>query len=241
MVDFPTSLDEALIQAQSATQAAIAAGYTRLQIDLMLPELKPLPIAQQFLPVLADYGADLKVFFTDAGAAALARRDWGPVPFRMGSLDVAGARQTTPVDDLVEPDDRAFLFVAPSAVEVAPVEQVCNVAGERPVILFNPRLEDIGTVGLGFTARQIRERFLNTFEPCYYLRPLDPVALLRCYPAPWQVWLEEGEIYKLVAEELLKPDSERLDAILMQATNSQRPPKRSLVAEMQRFLKALGQ
>jgi len=241
MVDFPKTLDDAIAQAQSATQAAIAAGYTRLQIDLLLPELKSLPLAQQYLPAFADAGTGLKVFFTDAGAAALAKRDWGPVPCRMGSLDIAGARQTTAAEVLVEPEDQAFLFVSPSAVEVFLVEQVCNLAGERPVVMFMPRLEDVGTVGIGYTARKIRERFLNQFEPCYYLRPLDQSAVLRCYPSPWQVWLEESETYQVIAEELLKPDSEKLDAILSGASVTQPVPKRSLVAEMQRFLRALGQ
>lgn len=241
MVDLPKTLDEAVAQAQTATHAAIAAGYGRLQIELRLPELKPMPPAQQYLSTFADLGSHLKVFFTDAGAAALARRDWGSGPFQICSLDVAGSRQTTPVEELVSPDDRQFVFVAPSAVEVSPVEQVCTAAGDRPVILFNPRLEDVGAVGIGYTARQIRRRFLNTFEPCYYLGPLDGVVLLRCYPSPWQVWLEEGEDYRLIGEELLKPDSERLNQIVIAASAGQSSSKPSFLSQMQRFLKALGQ
>jgi hypothetical protein len=241
MAELPTTLDDAIAQAQSATQAAIAAGYTRLQVELLLPELKPMPVAQQYLPVFADLGASLKVFFSDAGAAALARRDWQDVPFQIRSLDVAGARQTSTVEELVDPDDDAFVFIAPTAVEVSVVEQVCNAAGEHPVVLFNPRLEDIGTVGLGYTARKIRDRFLNTFEPCYYLRPMEQAAMLRCYPAAWQVWLEGSDEYSLLAEELQKPDSERLDQIFATASGKAQQPKRSLIGEMQRFLRALGQ
>lgn len=241
MVAFPQTLDDAIAQAQNATQAAIAAGYTRLQIDLLLPELKPMPVAFQYLPLFHDVGAGLKIFFTDAGAAALARRDWGTIPHQICSLDVAGARQTTPVAELVSPDDQIFLFVAPSAVEVSPVEQVCTAAGDRPVILFTPRLEDIGTVGIGYAARKIRERFLNTFEPCYYVRPFDRSALSRCYPSPWQVWLETDEVYTLVAEEPLKPSSDKLEELLLRAGGAQAAPKRSVIEEMQRFLRALGQ
>lgn len=240
MVKFPTTLDEAIAQAQAATLAAIAAGYSRLQVELQLPELKPLEPAQLFLPALAEYGTGLKIFFTDAGAAALARRVWADLPYRIKSVDVAGARQTSTVEELIDAEDRAFVFIAPSAVEVLVVEQVCNASGDRPVILFNPRLEDVGTVGIGYAARQLRERFLNTVEPCYYLRPLDQAALLRCYPAPWQVWLETATEYRLVGEELLRPDSEKLDEILMTALEGQQP-KRSLMAQMQQFLRALGQ
>lgn len=241
MVDFPQTLDEAIAHAQTATQAAIAAGYTRLQIDLLLPELKPTPVAFQYLPIFSSIGTKLKVFFTDAGAAALARRDWGATPYQICSLDVAGARQTSTVEELVSPEDDMFFFVAPTSVEVTPVEQVCIAAGDRPVVLVAPRLEDIGTVGIGYAARKIRERFLNTFEPCYYLRPFDRTALLRSYPSPWQVWLETDNAYTLVAEELVKPSSERLEQLLLAAGGSQAAPKRNMIEEMQRFLRALGQ
>ncbi|UBF26198.1 DUF1995 family protein [Kovacikia minuta CCNUW1] len=242
MPELPATLEEAIAQAQSATQAAISAGYSRLQIELLLPELKPMPVALQYLSVFEDLGSDLKVFFSDAGAAALARRDWGNVACQIGSLDVAGSRQTTPVEELVAAEDRAFLFVAPSSVEILPVEQVCNAAVERPSVLFNPRLEDMGTVGIGFTARNIRKRFLETFEPCYFLRPLDRAVMLRCYPSPWQIWLETGEdAYQLIAEERDKPDAERLDAIMAQAMGSQQAPKRGFLTDLQRLLKALGQ
>lgn len=241
MTDFPQSLDAAIAQARTATQAALAAGYTRVQIEILIPELKPLDPARQFLSVFEELGAGLKIFFSDAGAAALARRDWGDVPYRLSSLDVAGSRQTSTVTELVETEDQAFLVVAPTSVEVAPVEQVCAAAGERPTVLFNPQLEDVGTVGIGYSARKLRERFLDTIEPCYYLRPLEGAAILRCYPSPWQVWLEQEDGYVLIAEELTKPTAETLDTIFSQASGSEKPPRRGMIAEMQRFLRALTQ
>ena len=72
------------------------------------------------------------------------------------------------------------------------------------------------------------------------MRPLDRAALLRCYPSPWQVWLEADDRYTLVAEELLKPSSERLEELL-QVGGSPAIPKRGFLEEMQRFLRALGQ
>jgi hypothetical protein len=241
MVDFPTTLDDAIAQAQTATEAALATGYTRLQVELAIPELKPMQPAYQFLPVLAEYGAGLKIFFTDAGAAALARRDWGDISHSIQSIDIAGARQTSDVEELVTPDDQAFLFVAPSSVEVLLVEQICNAAGDRPIVLFNPRLEDVGTVGIGYTARKLRERFLNTIEPCYFLKPLQEAALLRCYPSPWQVWAGTDENYRLIAEEPLKPSLERLDEIFVQHSGVQPTRSQSMFAGLERLLKALRQ
>jgi hypothetical protein len=242
MADFPTTLEEAIAQARTATQAAIAAGYTRLQVELVIPELKPMEPALQYLPVFAEYGSGLKIFFTDAGAAALAKRDWGDLPYSIQSIDVAGSRQTNRVEELVQPEDQVFLFVAPSSVEVNLVEQMCNAAGERPTVLFNPRMEDVGTVGIGYAARKLRERFLTTIEPCYFVKPLEGAALLRCYPSPWQVWLETNEGgYQLCAEEPLKPNSEQLDKIFSAALGTNQPSRKGFLSELQRMLKALGQ
>lgn len=240
MVELPNTLDDAIAQAQSATQAAIEAGYTRLQVELVFPELKPMLVAEKFIPILSEYGEGLKVFFTDAGTAALAKRNWGEVPFKFGSLDVAGSRQTTPVEEQVQPDDQIFLCIAPSAVEVLPVEQICNAAGDRPVILLNPRLEDVAIVGIGYAGRQLRQRFLDTIEPCYYLRPLDDQsALMRCYPSPWQVWYSTDGTYRMIAEEREKPDSEKLDEIFTAAVGNQ-TSRGGIFAGLQQFLRALG-
>ncbi len=240
MAELPQTLDDAIVQAQQATQAAIAAGYQRLQVELIFPELKVMPVAEKFIPGFVELGSGLKVFFTDAGLAALARRNWADAVFQIRSLDVAGSRQTTPVEEQIDPADQLYLFMSPSAVEVAPVEQICQAAGDRPIVLLNPRLEDVATIGIGYAGRQLRERFLNTIEPCYYLRPLDDRSvLMRCYPALWQVWLETDGVYRLIAEEHQKPDSEKLDAILGAAMGNQKP-RQGLLSGLNQFLQALG-
>lgn len=237
----PTSIDDAIVQAQAATQAAIQAGYTRIQIELMLPELKPMEPTRQFVSAFSDYGEGLKIFFTDAGAAALARRDWGDIPYPLRSVDVAGARQTSAVEELVDPADRVFVFVAPSAVEVTFVEKVCLAAGDRPVIMFNPRLEDISVVGIGYAGRQLRERFLNLFESVYYLRPLEQAAIFRAYPAKWQVWLEQADGYQIISEDFQKPSAEELDGIFAKALGKSQVSGSGFLSNLQRLLKALGQ
>jgi Domain of unknown function (DUF1995) len=233
MKELPQSLEQAIAQARDSTQAAIAAGYSRLQVELLFPELKPMPVAQQYLSLFADMGSNLKVFFADAGSAALARREWGDVPFTI--------RGVNELLEPIQPDDQAFVVVAPTPVEVGEIEKMCEQAGDRPFILLNPKLQDVAMVGIGYAGRQLRERFLNTIEPCYYLRPLDAGALVRAYPSHWQVWLEktEGE-YQLIAEELSKPAGDRLDQLFALATNS--PKKQTgFLADMQRFLRALTQ
>ncbi len=237
MTALPQTLEAAIEQAKVATQAALDDGFTRLQVELNFPELKPMPIAEQFLSLFEHLGSEFKLFFPDAGAAALARRDWGTKPFEVRGIGELKAE--------IQPTDKAFLLVAPSAVEANEVEKLVETAGDRPFVMLNPRLEDIGTIGLGYSGRQLRNRFLNTFEACYYLRPLPGAALFRCYPAPWQVWLEVEGDYQLIREVPQKPMGDEVDQILMQATGSGETSapatKPSFLTELQRFIKALTQ
>jgi hypothetical protein len=181
-VSLPNELDEAIAQAQTATQAALAAGYTRLQVEILIPELKMQPVAQQFIQAWADLGPKLRIFFPDPGAAALARRDWGEIPYPVRGIEDVKAE--------IQPEESLFIFIEPSSVELEAVEKLCREAGERPVVFLNPTLVDVVNVGVGYAARQMRDRFLNSLTPCYYLKPLDQALLFHVYAHPWQLWLE---------------------------------------------------
>jgi hypothetical protein len=246
MAELPKTLEEAIAQAKEATQAALKDGRTRLQVELIFPEiaLQAQSIAWEFIPIFEQYGSGVKVLFPDTGAAALARRDWGEVPFKIS--DIGTSR--SPVESRIEPEDEAFLLVSPSAMEVAQVEKLCNMAGDRPCVLLNPQLEDLYVVGIGMAARQLRDRFLKTIESCYYLRPLDPAALFRCYPSLWEVWLEIDGEYQRIAEEPEKPVGDTLDQIIAKATGggdtgetTSAPVKKpGFLTNLQRFLNALS-
>ncbi len=244
MAELPKTLEEAIAQSREATKAALADGYTRIQVELVFPEiaLKSQSIAQQFISAFEDLGSSLKVLFPDAGAAALARRDWGEVSFKIEDIGI-GRR---PIDQKIQPEDQVLLLVAPTSVEVAQVEKLCEAIGDRPIVLLNPRLEDAGTVGIGYAGRALRDRFLSTLESCYYLRALDGAAVLRCYPASWQVWLESGDGYKLIAEVPKRPVGDELDQIIAEATgatgtgDTPQPKKAGVLTGLQRFLRALS-
>ncbi|MEO0407625.1 MAG: DUF1995 family protein [Cyanobacteria bacterium P01_A01_bin.135] len=232
----PKSLEAAVEQARQAAQTALDDGYQRLKVELLFPELKVMPVAQSFLVPFEPLGEALRVVFPDAGAAALARRDWGDKPFAIrGISDVNAGFQA---------EERLFVFVEPSAVEVGQVEALCTAAGDRPVVMFNPSLEDVAVVGIGYAARQIRERFLSQFESCYHLRPLNEAALFRCYPHPWQVWRQVGDDYELAGDWDHRPTSEEIDQQLMgtlESNGKPSPTKRSFLGELQSFLRALSQ
>ncbi|WP_341526605.1 DUF1995 family protein [Nostoc sp. UHCC 0302] len=242
MSELPNSLEDAIAQSRTATLAALADGHTRIQVDFLFPELKPLPIAEQFLPLFAEYDSRLKVFFADAGAAALARRDWVETPFQI--LDIGSGRAAS-LQSKIQPDDEIFLFVAPTSVEVPQLEKLSQEIGDRPLVLLNPRLEDAATIGIGYAARQIRDRFISTIESVYYLRPVDDeTAVFRSYPGQWEVWVETNGEYQRIAELPKKPSGDELDLILLQGqpqtTNVVPGKKPNVFKSLQRFLKALS-
>ncbi|AHB88835.1 protein of unknown function DUF1995 [Thermosynechococcus sp. NK55a] len=225
----PDSLETALSQAQQATQAALQEGKNRLQIEILLPDLNPMGLAAGYLPLFAEMGSDLKVFFADAGSAALARREWGETPYRVRGVN----ELLTPI----EASDRAIVIVAPTPVEVTAIEQMCLTAGDRPFILLNPRLQDVATVGIGYAGRRLRERFLNTLEPCYYLRPLaETIILWRCYPQPWQIWQYSEAAPTCLAEFAQRPSSEDIERAL---TPQGQPRGQGIFSRLAAFLRAL--
>ncbi|MCU0569551.1 MAG: DUF1995 family protein [Oculatellaceae cyanobacterium Prado106] len=236
-MSLPKDLDEAIAQARTATAAALAAGLTRLQVEWVFQELRMMPVAEKFLPEFEGMGDKLRVYFPDPGAAALARRDWGEKPYAI--------RGISDMNSEIQPGEELVLFVEPSSVEVEQVEQLCQVAEARPVVLLNPRMEDIATIGIGYAGRQLRERFLNLFESCYYLKPLEGAAILRAYPGPWQVWRETEEGYDLIAELPNRPVGEELDRILAggsgEDSEAPAPPRKGMLASLQQFLRALSQ
>jgi hypothetical protein len=242
MSQLPTTLEESLTLAQTAALAAIADGYQRITVEILIPELKSMALAQQFLTAFTDRGNTLKVLFADTGAAALARRDWTEINFKIDDL----GNSRSPVTDKMQEEDRLFIAIEPSSVEVEQIEKLCNAAGDRPVILFLPRLEDAAIVGIGYAARQLRDRFLTTLHSAYYIKPLEDSAIYRCYPGQWQVWLERDDDYTLLAERPHKPVGDELDDILMPSTTttpgSTPTPTKSagIFASLGRFLRTLS-
>lgn len=241
----PETLEDSILQAKSAVKVALDSGCNRITVDLVIPEiaLKAEYLALEFAQLFKDeYGIGLKVIFPDTGAAALARREWGETEFKV--TDIGSSR--TPVDMKISETDQIFLVVSPSAIEVSLVERLCNLAGDRPVILLIPQLEDVSIVGIGYAARQLRERFLSILESCYYFRPLDSAIVLRTYPGLWQVWQQaEGEQeYKLIAEVPQKPLGETLDRILAGQNEDGNNQKSRLslgfFGSIKSFLKALN-
>ena len=241
MSQLPTTLEDSILLAQAAALAAIADGHQRITVEIAIPELKSMNLARQFIAAFSDRGNTLKVLLPDTGAAALAKRDWDDINFKIDDL----GSSRSPIVDKIQAEDQLFIAIEPSAIEVAQVEKLCIAAGSRPVILFLPKLEDAAIVGIGYAARQLRDRFLTTLTCAYYIKPLEASALYRCYPSQWQVWIEQDDDYTLLAESPHKPVGDELDALLMPANptpgNNPTPTKSpSLFASLGRFLRTLS-
>jgi Domain of unknown function (DUF1995) len=234
----PQNLEEAIVQAQAATKAAIEAGHRKITAEIIYPELRFMGIAQQFLAVFAEYGGTMRVLFTDAGAAALAKRDWPDADFKIA--DMGSSR--SPVIDKIQPEDQLFVAVEPSAVEVEQIEKLCQAADDRPVVLLLPKMEDAAIVGIGYAARQLRDRFISTLTNAYYIKPVsDEVIIYRCFPSPWQVWQLKEDEYQILAELDHKPLGDELDTILagrQGATEAASPA--GMFAGLQRFMRTLS-
>ena len=243
MAELPKTLEDAIAQSCEAVKSALADGITRIQVELLFPELKFMTVAEQFLPKFTEYESRLKVFFADAGAAALARRDWTDTQFQISDI---GTGRAASLEAKIQPEDEIFLFIAPTSVEVPQLEKLCELIGDRPVIMLTPRLEDSSVVGIGYTARETRRRFISTIESCYYIRPVDDEsALFRCYPGQWEVWQEIEDEYQKIVELSNKPYGDELDAILLKgqtANTADATPARkpSVFKSLQRFIKALS-
>lgn len=225
----PNNLEDATEQAIAATHQAIADGGTRVIADLRFPELKAMPIAYEFaISMNQRYGKEWQAIFSDAGAAALAKREWGDI-----DVSVRGVNEGRRA---IREEDKAFLLIEPTSIEVEMVEKLVQLAGDRPFVMINPRLEN-SEVGLGLAARQMRDRFLSTFETAYYIKPLELGALWRCYPQTWQVWQETEEGMQPMAEVAQRPSSDDIDRLFKQKTGKQ---SGSFLGRLQQFFNALA-
>ncbi|CAN4096604.1 unnamed protein product [Withania somnifera] len=227
-----------------ATQRAVNDGKTRLKIEISIPELNPamdvyrIGTLMELIRVLAlsfaEDGKRVKVCVQGSmGEGALAGMplqlagsrkileymDWGEYGalgtfVNIGSI---GGKEVDKQDDL-------FILVAPqNAVGnciIDDMKAMTDAAGNRPVILVNPKLKDLpGSSGIMQTmGRDKRLEYAASFEMCYQFRLLYfagtqyPImgALRMSYPYPY-------ELYKRVDE---SPGKEKYVSL---ATFAKRP------------------
>ena len=150
-------------------------------------------------------GPVCRIYFPDAGSAALAQRDWlnpeSPKVPPCVQLSSCGGVQ---VDNIT--NDRLVFFCCPKASESDFVEEILQRSEQgatdlQVTCLVNPNLVDMGVTGLGMAGRMLRERLIDPLQHTYYLRTLAWGALTRKWPSAFSVWQEDDNAdggYRLI-------------------------------------------
>ncbi|GAB2300244.1 hypothetical protein Dimus_034282 [Dionaea muscipula] len=211
-----------------ATQRAVNGGKSRVKVEINIPELNPemdvyrigtlMELVRVIALSFADDGKRVKVCVQGSmGVGALAGTplqlagtrkilefmDWGDYGAKGTFINIGSIG----VKD-VEEDDDIFILVAPqNAVGnciIDDLKAMTDAAGDRPVILINPRLKDLpGSSGImQAMGRDKRLEYAASFENCYFFRLLFyagtqyPImgALRMSYPYDY-------ELYKRVDDE----------------------------------------
>lgn len=233
LVPPPSTFYQAISQAQEATEAALKAGFRVLEVEfppLPAAQLESSAVGAydvsdanirlviDFATKFAGQGKRIAMAFPDLiekdRAVEMNNESEEPLEnVRFSAIKDARKGSfierlwTNPeVEIAVRDDDDMFIVLGASCQELPDVERLANAVGERPVILFNLKLDTArGDLGLpAFPRKDLHFRFLSTVLPVYYLRtrtysrsitrPPYVVnfsgALYRVYPGPYQVLLD---------------------------------------------------
>lgn len=225
--------------------AALSSGERRLFIELDTTNgdatYTQLTTTTPTIMALVDAfaGQPTQLVFPDAGAAALARRNWEDMPDK---VKVVGLEQYEPRDD-----DAAVMIVVPRASEAEKLASIMKGAGDTPVVIVNPDLIDMGVTGLSLNARRLREQVLDLFITAYYLRVFPWGVLFRNFPDKWMVWVDDANEpsgFRCLAALDEKPSNDRLDDLFQEDLNDsdddsiQKPgPLEKALRGFQRFLR----
>lgn len=240
----PSSFDNACEQARQSLGAALAAGRRRLFLELDTTNgdetytslTSSLPTVQALLKFFNT--STVQILFPDAGAAALAKRDWGPEVCK--SHAVVGIEQYKRRDS-----DAATIIVVPRASEVDTLAKIVLSAGDDVIIVINPDLIDMGVTGLSLNARRLRADVIDQFDSAYFLRTYGWGVLHRSFPGDWGVWVDdtnETSGFRCVTTLPSRPTSDQIDEILdpLSGDGSQdgKNPFETALRGLRRFLNA---
>ncbi|CAM6129907.1 unnamed protein product [Calypogeia fissa] len=224
-----------------AVQRAVEDGIHKLKVQLTIPELNPemdvfrigtlLEIIREIAFAFANDGKRVRVcvqgsmgegIFSGmplqlAGTRHLLdRMDWGEYGAKGNFINIGsvGAKE-------VSPDDDMFILIAPQNAAgnciIDDLKAMVAAAGDRPVIIVNPRLKDLPGSGgvMQVRGREKRLEFVGSFFTCYHFRllyqsaTLYPIlgAIRRAYPSLYQIYKRLDKDSKIKEEYVLLPDT----------------------------------
>jgi len=200
----PADLRSAEAQTLAALLAALQSRKSgRWSIEWRFEGLRLLAPVLRLLSDLTQQGVPTLLLFSDAGGAALARRDAPDLAERI--VDYRQLEQR-------ENSDGVLLAVAPTAADYEAFERLCE-RHSGSVVMVNGRLED-AAVGIGSVARERRRGFVATWTSAYALIPLDGGALRQATPGPWELYRSDVDGYRAVATFEQRPDGETIAGTL---------------------------
>ena len=203
----PADLSAAEEQTRAALAAALAAqAGGRWSIDWRFEGLRLLPPVLRLLRHLLDQGLPVTLLFSDAGGAALARRDAQDLAEVVLDFRQLQQRQQQ------QPSEGVLLVMSPTAADYEDFEALCQ-AHRGAVVMVNGRLED-AAVGIGSVARERRRGFVATWQSAYWLQPLNGGALRQSCPGPWEIYRDDPDGHRLIETVEQKPDNETIAAAL---------------------------
>lgn len=203
----PADLQQAEAQTLEALQAALAADASgRWSVEWRFEGLRLLAPVLRLLEQLLACDQPTTLVFTDAGGAALARRDAPQLAEQILDMRQVQQRQQE------QPTEGVLLVIAPSSAEYSTFEALCQ-AHRGAVVMVNGRLED-AAVGIGSVARERRRGFVATWQSAYGLQPLEGGALRRACPGAWELYRLDADGYRLLTTFEQKPDAEAIAAAL---------------------------
>ncbi|MBU6251266.1 MAG: DUF1995 family protein [Cyanobacteria bacterium REEB417] len=206
----PADLRSAEAQTLGSLQAVLQGNDGgRWSIEWRFEGLRLLAPVLRLLTQLSQQGVPVLLLFSDAGGAALARRDAPDLADRIVDFRQLEQRPTT---------DGVLLAMAPTAADYEIFERLCG-RHRGSVVMVNGRLED-AAVGIGSVARERRRGFVSTWTSAYALIPLDGGALRQAAPGPWELYRSDTDGYRLVATFEQKPDGEAIAATLSGAAGA---------------------
>lgn len=212
----PSDLTTAEAELLAALESALASGGSgRWTAELRFSGLRLLPVVLRLAAALEARRGPLALLFTDAGAAALARRD-GPLlaPLIRSLADHRRLQQQeAPQSGPAAALPQLLLLVTPGQADYEAVEAVCT-AHRGPVVLLNPSLED-SAVGIGSVARERRRGFLAGLQSAYALIPQASSALRRAHPENWELYRLDPDGFRLTARFDHRPDREEQEQALL--------------------------
>ncbi|AQK52029.1 Adenylate kinase 5 chloroplastic [Zea mays] len=218
-----------------ATKLAIEDKKTRLQIDINIPELNP-EMDVYRIGTLMELVRELSLSFADDGkrVKVCVQGSMGQGAFAGIPLQLAGTRKILEFMDWGDYGAKGTFINIGAVAEVGyrastlfcmDMRAMTDAAGDRPVILVNPRLKDMpASSGVMQTmGRDIRLKYAASFETCYSFRLLYyagsfyPImgALRMAYPNKYEIYrrvdtLNGKENYILIAEFTNKPTPDEI-------------------------------